>query len=195
VPADPIEHAPSRATVRAFVATAEFPFEPEFASLRATYVDIDAMLARPASDLQRIVPKVSGWSVEQQLAHVALANELVARNLQSLARGSGPLVVATGEPPAEALAVLVAGRFPRGRAKAPRMVQPPAEVERAYLLDWIAGNKKDFGDVESKLAELRAATLKIPHQILGPLTASQWLRFAAAHTRHHVAIAGEILAT
>lgn len=171
----------------------EFPLEPEFAALRASLAEIDALLARPANDLQRVVPKVSGWSVEQQLAHLALANELVARNLASLARGSGPLVVPSGNPPAEALAVLVAGRFQRGRAKAPRMVQPPAEVERAYLLDWLAGNRSDFGALEGRTSELRASTLRVPHQLLGPLTASQWLRFAAAHTRHHLEIAREIL--
>jgi hypothetical protein len=176
------------------MATQEFQIEPEFAALRACYADIDVLIARPATDLQRVVPKISGWSAEQQLAHLALANELVARNLNSLARGSGPLIVATGEPPEPALAVLIAGKFERGRAKAPRMVQPPLEVERVYLLDWLAGNRRDFEELEGKATELRASTLRIPHQILGALSASQWLRFAAAHTRHHLEIAREIVA-
>lgn len=176
------------------VSTTQFPLEPEFAALRACLFDIDGLLARPANDLQRIVPSVSGWSVEQQLAHVALANELVARNLASIAKGVGPLLVPTGEPPPEALAVLVAGKFPRGQAQAPRMVVPPREVERAYLLDWLAGNRRDFAALEGKIAELGASTLRVPHQLLGPLSASQWVRFAAVHTRHHIEIAHEILA-
>jgi hypothetical protein len=34
----------------------------------------------------------------------------------------------------------------------------------------------------------------VPHQILGPLTAARWVRFAAMHTRHHLDIAREVLA-
>ena len=42
-------------------------------------------------------------------------------------------------------------------------------------------------------AELEAAPARVPHQLLGPLSAALWVRFAATHTRHHVAIAREIL--
>lgn len=176
------------------MGTTQFSFEPEFAAFRACLFEVDGLLARPANDLQRVAPSVSGWSVEQQLAHVALANELVARNLASIAKGSGPLLLASGEPRPEALAVLVAGKFQRGLAQAPRMVVPPQEVERAYLLDWLAGNRRDFAALEGRIAELGASTLRVPHQLLGPLSASQWLRFAAIHTRHHLDIAHEILA-
>jgi len=171
-----------------------FQLESDFVALSELYDEIDALLARSPAELERGAPAISGWSPEQHLAHIALANELVARNLTSLMRGSGPFVVASGEPSAEMLELLTVGRFPRGRAKAPRMVVPPAEVEREYLLDWVAGNRRDFEGFAGRCAQLEAAPARVPHQILGPLSAVLWVRFAATHTRHHLVIAREILA-
>jgi hypothetical protein len=173
----------------------EFPFEPEFASLRESCAEIDRLLALPLPDLRRPAPQVSAWTAEQQVAHLALANELVIRNLHSLIKGSGAFVVDVGEPPEPALAVLAAGRFPRGRAQSPRIVRPPETIERDLVLEWAASGRDGFEQLSKRVPELRAATKRVPHQILGPLTASQWLRFAAAHTRHHLVIAAEILAT
>jgi hypothetical protein len=91
-----------------------------------------------------------------------------------------------------ALELLARGRFPRGKAQAPRIVRPPEAVERQYLLDWLAGNRRDFAELEPRIGELRETTKKVPHQLLGALSASQWTRFAACHTRHHLRIAGEV---
>jgi hypothetical protein len=172
----------------------EFSFEPEFASLRESCAEIDRLLALPPGDLRRPAARVSGWSAEKQVAHVALANELVVRNLNSLIKGSGLFVVEGGEPVPQALAVLVAGRFPRGIAQAPRIVRPPEELDRELVGDWVAGGRQGFDELSRRIAELRAATKKVPHQLMGPLSASQWLRFAAVHTRHHLAIAAKVLA-
>lgn len=174
--------------------TPEFSIEAQFVSLDDSYAEIERLLALPNEVARRPVEGVSGWSVEQHVAHVSLANELVARNLRSLLKGAGPFVVESGEPPAEALAVLAAGKFPRGRAQAPRIVRPPEAVNREYLAEWLAGNRKDFGEVRARAAELAACTRRVPHQVLGPLSAAQWVRFAATHTRHHLDIAGELVA-
>ena len=179
------------ATVRP-VEYAEFPFEPEFAALRGLYDEIDTWLQRPPESLRRVAPDVSAWSVEHHLAHIALANELVARNLRSLLKGAGPFVVESGAPVPGALELLARGRFPRGKAQAPRIVRPPEAVERQYLLDWLAGNRRDFAELEPRIGELRETTKKVPHQLLGALSASQWTRFAACHRRHHLLIASEV---
>ena len=42
-------------------------------------------------------------------------------------------------------------------------------------------------------ATIVASELKIPHQLLGPLDAPEWLRFARVHTEHHLAIVDELL--
>ncbi|MCC7014327.1 MAG: DinB family protein [Planctomycetes bacterium] len=174
--------------------TQEFEFQTEFAALRAIYAEIDELLARPADELRCVLPAVSGWSPEQQLAHLALANELVARNLRSLIKGAGMFVVDGGEPVPGALEVLATGAFPRGQAQAPRIVRPPEVVEREYLLEWLGASRAEFEALALLAPELRQTTKKVPHQVLGPLSASQWLRFASAHSRHHLAIACEILA-
>jgi hypothetical protein len=167
----------------------------ELAQLREDYVAIQRLLARDPEVLDRKAPHVSGWSAAQHLAHLALANELVVRNLRSLLKGEGPLVVEEGVTPPDALAVLQSGRFPRGAAQAPRMVRPPEEVRRDYLGEWIAQGLEEFAELAARSDAILAAPRFIPHQVLGPLTAARWVRFASMHTRHHLDIAREVLAT
>ncbi len=171
-----------------------YSFDSEFASLERSYAEIERLLAAPSEAVQRVAPEISGWSVEQHVAHLSLANELVVRNLRSLLKGGGPFVVEAGEPPPEAIAILAAGVLPRGRAQSPRIVRPPEAVNREYLAEWLAGNARDFADLRGQATELAACSKKVPHQILGPLTALEWVRFASTHTEHHLAIAREVLA-
>ncbi len=166
----------------------------ELARLHEDLIAIRRLLERPGEELALVAPRVSGWSADQHLAHLALANELVCRNVKSLLKGEGPLLVDKGEPPPDALAVLQAGRFPRGAAQAPRMVRPPEQVRRDYLIEWIEGNLREFDQLASQGDAIEAAAKRIPHQVLGPLSAVQWVRFAATHTRHHLDIAREVQA-
>lgn len=168
-----------------------FDVARDLQTLRALYVAIDALLELEPAPLARVEPGISGWSGEQHLAHVALANELVLRNLKSLAKGSGMLVVQGGDPHPRALELLAAGALPRGEAQAPRMVRPPERVERALLSQWLADGKRELDALDP--ATLVSNGLKIPHQILGPLDAPQWVRFGAVHARHHLVIAHEVL--
>ena len=167
----------------------------DFATLLAHLDESEALLGLHAATLALPIPALSAWSPEQHLAHLALANELVARNITSLVRGSGPLVVEAGEPPAEALAILASGRIPRGRSQSPRIVRPPEAVQRAYLIEWLAGNRREFLQHAGNADAVARAHKKVPHQVLGPLTASQWVRFAAMHTGHHLEIVRELLAS
>jgi hypothetical protein len=170
-------------------------FEPRanLAALRSSYAEIARWLALPRERLHRVDVAVSGWNAEQHVVHVSLANELVGRNLKNLLKGSGMLVVDSGEPVDGALDILASGRIPRGQAQAPRIVRPPELVERAYLQEWLEGNRRDFAEAAERVDELERASKRIPHQVLGSLTAVQWVRFAAVHTEHHLAIARELL--
>jgi len=172
----------------------EFQPQAQFALLLREHDEIDRLLALPQEHVAHVAPSVSGWSAEQHIAHLTLANELVVRNLKSLLKGAGPFVVETGELVPGALEILVSGRVPRGQAQSPRIVRPPEQVVREYLLDWIGGTRRDFTALQAQAAEIAAATCKVPHQVLGPMTAAQWLRFAVIHTQHHLAIAHEALA-
>lgn len=168
-------------------------FDPvrELAELGALYATIEELLTRAPAALQAVQPARSGWSGEQHLAHVALANELVLRNLKSLAEGRGHLIVRGGEPHPRALELLAAGRLPRGEAQAPRMVRPPERVQPELLREWLADGRTALAALDART--LVPSELKIPHQALGPLDAPQWARFAVVHTHHHLAIVRELL--
>ena len=166
----------------------------ELERLTAAYVTIDDVLALEREVARRVAPSVSGWSAEEHVAHVALANELSLRNVMNLVAREGVLIQPDGRPIPEGLQVLRAGVIPRGVARSPRMVTPPRAIDRALLSDWIRDNRRDLARVAELAPELASAPGRIPHQLLGPLDALQWLRFAAVHTAHHVGIAREVLA-
>lgn len=165
--------------------------ERDLAALAAAYAITDALLERFAAHLAHVRTESSAWSAEHHLAHVALANELVLKNVKNLVRGAGMLVVRGGEPVPGAIDVLATGVIPRGKAQAPRMVKPPAAVDREMLVQWLADGRAELASLD--VSTLVATELKIPHQILGPLDAPQWLRFGAVHSRHHLVIAYEVL--
>jgi hypothetical protein len=163
----------------------------DHAHLGALQLAIDAWIERAGVLLSRPAPAVSGWSAEQHLAHVALANELVVRNLKSLAARKGALIVEGGEPQPWVGEMFAAGRLPRGKAQAPRMVRPPETIERELMLQWLADGKRELAALDPRA--IVPGTLRIPHQLIGPLDAPQWLRFGVVHTRHHMLIGREVL--
>jgi hypothetical protein len=168
-------------------------FDParELGRLARLYAVIEEWLDLHAVLLPVAASSVSAWSAEQHIAHLALANELIARNLESLAKHSGLLVVQGGEAAPGAQAVLASGVIPRGQAQAPRIVWPPAVIERGLMLCWLRDGARALAALDPRT--LVATDSKIPHQLLGPLDAPQWSRFAHVHTRHHLAIAREVL--
>jgi len=172
-----------------------FDARAELGALSVLYDAVDELLRRDAALLARLVPRCSGWSSEQHLAHVTLANELVLRNIANLAAGQGLLIVRGGTPHPRALHVLESGRIPRGEAQSPRMVRPPERVQRELLAQWLADGRRALGELLAlDDAALSPGELRIPHQLLGPLDLPQWARFGVVHTRHHLAIVEEILA-
>jgi hypothetical protein len=170
----------------------DFDPEKELAELAELQAEMRALLTSPPALLGLVRPARSGWSAEQHLAHVALANELVLKNLASLASTKGLLLVRGGEPHPLARELLRAGRLPRGEAQAPRMVRPPERVERALLEQWLEDGERARAALDP--TRLAPGEHKIPHQLLGPLDAPEWARFAVVHTRHHLLIVRELLA-
>lgn len=163
-------------------------FDPaqELAAFQALQDELDELNRLPPATLARVVPAVQGWSAEQQLAHVVL------RNLASLASGKGALIVWGAETNPVALRVLGSGRIPRGDAQAPRIVRPPERIERELLGQWLADPHTALARLDP--SALRPGDPKITHQVLGPPDGPLWARFAVVHTRHHLAIAREVLA-
>lgn len=170
-----------------------FSTNAELARLRELNAELAAVMELEETKLVRPAPSISGWTALQHAAHTTLANELVLRNLRNLAKGSGMFVVTEAQQSAEALAALERSDLRRGQARSPRMVVPPADLERATVAQWIAEFRRELAAFERELpAEFPRAF--VPHQLLGPLDASEWARFAAVHTQHHLTIAREVLA-
>ena len=163
--------------------------------------DLDAALAAMQKEREelgeqvtRAAPSVSAWSSAQHLYHVALATDLALRNVRSLCARKGRLITMEGGPTGLALEVLEAGTYPRGESEAPRMVQAPDEVDLSFLEMEMKGNRDAADQVRLLLEQIPDAPGFIPHHVLGGLSAGHWLRFAAMHARHHLAIVRDIRA-
>ncbi len=145
--------------------------------------------ARAAKD-----DRVSGWSVEQHLYHIALACDLSLSNVTSLVTEKGMLILADAETAPRTLKILQQETFERGAAESPRMVRPSETIRYDFLKREQEGNLASLDMLCTDLEVIANAPNHIPHQILGPLNASHWLRFARLHTAHHVAIVEDITA-
>lgn len=167
----------------------------ELAALERLHAEIERLFALGESRLRLPAPAISAWAPLQHLAHLTLANELCVRNAQSLAKREGLLVQRGKSCDPQALDVLREGKLPRGRAQSPRIVVPPVDVELDFVRGWHRDNLEAIAALEASSHALVASECTIPHQMLGPLDLPAWLRFAAVHTRHHLAIASEALAS
>lgn len=171
----------------------QFPVAAEFERWRRIHGAFEALFELGEARLRRPAPAVSAWPALAHLAHVELANELCLRNLASFARREG-LLLQTGRTPDErVLALLAQGALPRGQARAPRMVVPPLDVELEMVRSWHRDNVLALAELARNPHLVASSELTIPHQVLGPLDAPQWLRFSVVHSRHHFAIAREVL--
>ncbi len=148
--------------------------------------DISRLTELRADDLQLRQPSISGWSVAQQLDHILKVCSAMLKGL-----------IRPGEAPPAGInmigrVILLVGRIPRGRGKAPerlRGVDASAEQLAASL-----------EDVRRLLTEVRAESFRpannpiLRHPFFGGLTPAQTLRTIVVHTRHHLRIAREIIA-
>lgn len=169
------------------------PFSPErdHRSLVRLQRRLLRWLERDDAELFGVREEVSGWSPAQHVYHVSLANEFSLQNVLSLVRDSGPLLAEPRGADPEAEALLRRGRLPRG-ARAPRFVSPPARLDRAGLDDVAGGCREGIEAVGQVLERVAEAPRIIPHQELGALDATRWLRFARVHTVHHLEILAAI---
>ena len=143
---------------------------------------------RDASD-----PSVSDWSAAQHLYHTALACDLSLRNVEGLVAQRGLLIVKGARTSEETIKLLAKEEFRRGQAESPRMVRPDGEVNPQFLAREQEGNRATLESLRRCRDEISSAPDHVPHQVLGPLTAAMWLRFARLHTLHHLVIIEDIL--
>ena len=84
--------------------------------------------------------------------------------------------------------VFLTGKFPRGRAKAPKSVLPVENITEQHLLESIAKAKQAINDVkECKKNQF------FSHPIFGNLNVPNTIIFFGIHTNHHLSIIQDIL--
>ena len=165
--------------------------ERQLDRLGAQYGRLANYAALPAQELCRVQPECSKWSPAQHLFHLLLANELSLKNAESLVAQKGLLIRPFGSLAPRAEGIIARGRIPRGEAQSPRFVRPRDHVDLDFVRDLVRSTKEQIDALDASTVE--AAPDCVPHQILGDLTATHWLRFARMHTAHHLVIVRELL--
>lgn len=173
------------------------PVHPEIQSLFDEVVrchgHLTGLLAFEDDVLGKHAPAVSGWSVVQQMVHVALANTRMLTAVHRIVARKAP-AQSRGWPSLAGRYVLLRGDFPRGRGKAPPGSVPPENVSRKEL-DRVLDKSRTVLDSTAPLLPVATdATWRVRHHVFGLLNARQWLRLIAIHADHHFAIIDDILA-
>lgn len=163
----------------------------EYRDLLAFYDAVAGRLEAPSAGLLEPVLVVSGWSVGQHLYHIFRANGSMLKAIRRLATASPPLPDGEG-PNRLGRLVLERGQFLRGRAQAPEQVRPPSEIDVDMLRRSLELNQHATAKVEPLLPTLGSVPGRLPHPILGPLNAAEWLRVIRVHSEHHLAIIRDI---
>jgi hypothetical protein len=140
--------------------------------------------------LARETPEVSGWSVARQLHHTLLVAGSIATAVRTLTRGRGEEGTKTS---AQARELLEGGSLPRGVAKAPAAFEPDEDPDPAMLRALLTKTRSRWEALTGQEGEIDGAAGRLPHPLLGPLAATEWVRFAAVHTEHHLWTVAEIL--
>lgn len=141
-------------------------------------------LANP-QDAARSAPEISGWRVGQHLAHISMATAYCLRNVVELMEDGGRFAVPGGALHEQARAILESGVIPGG-ATSPKEVEAPEEPDLAHTINCLAAARASMTQLSG--LPIASTALRIPHPLLGPLDAPEWLRFARIHADHHLAI-------
>lgn len=150
--------------------------------LAASLTGVRDLLTAPAARDEA----TSGWSTHDHAEHIIKANEGI---LAAIVAGEEPETVEplsfTGR------VVLRTGSIPRGQGQAPESTVPEGAAALELLARLTAQEALVAGlDPE----EVGRTGVVANHPVFGGLTGVQWLRLAAVHTRHHLAITDDLRA-
>lgn len=154
--------------------------------------ELGAVVDWPDERLYLRVEGVSGWSPAQHVDHALRTLDRVRLTVEGLqAPATGPAQTGGG-PTFAGRVVLTTGWIPRGRGEAPPGVRPDPRPVRHRLRVALGDATQWHERLLPRAAALRRVPGRVPHPLLGAFTASDWIRFAQVHTRHHLAIIADI---
>jgi len=151
----------------------------QFAEIAALLEGGDALLGVRA-------PKVSGWSIGQQLDHVLHGAQAVFSTLTGGGKEPAAGINWTGR------LLLTLGWFPRGVAKSPKSALPSEAPDAAELAAKAAHLRAGFRDLAYRTGLLASRQLLFKHPYFGGLDCRQTLRFLGVHNHHHLKIVRDI---
>jgi hypothetical protein len=157
----------------------------EFDEVKRRVESLSELAALPDAQLFQRVERVSAWSVADHLSHLAKSNTAMADAIRKIiapgfAEAPGGLTLV-------GRAVLFSGWIPRGAGRAPDSTRPQVESGDELRRE-VGESRQGVLDLESALPEIERAKGTLGHFAFGGLTARQWLRVMAIHTRHHLRI-------
>ena len=86
--------------------------------------------------------------------------------------------------------VFIIKRFPRGKAKAPKITSSKVLVDKNHLLSQFTLVKKQLSEIENL-----HKNSNFKHPIFGVLNLKQAIKFLRLHTQHHLKITKEIISS
>lgn len=154
-------------------------------SMSAALDSLAAALDGAHGPLTAMAPRVSAWTIAQQIDHVLKANQLF---FERIAGAKEPL---PGGIKLMGRVVLSTGFIPRGVGKSPKAVLGEP-LTGAQLRGSYAACRTAFDEACTREDLFVNAWPVAKHPYFGPLNAEQSLKFCAIHTRHHLALARDI---
>jgi len=121
----------------------------------------------------------AGWHMEHSMLTInGITNSLIKSN-PDLYKGKFKLIK---------LIVFTMGKIPRGKAKAPKVVQPSSAISKDSLM-------KHLEETRLKINELKTISNDkyFDHPVFGHLKLKDTIRFLEIHTNHHLKIVEDIL--
>jgi hypothetical protein len=133
--------------------------------------------------------EISGWSCGEHAGHVVLVTRWIASGIEQNLRE--PTRDADGAWAEPTESILVAGDFRRGAAESPPEVNTFGRDHEEFL-PVLPAAEAAWREIASKSNELPRCEARFPHFALGYLNSTEWVRFCALHTAHHLAVVRDL---
>ncbi|MCH7857830.1 MAG: DinB family protein [Gemmatimonadetes bacterium] len=134
-------------------------------------------------------PTVSGWSCGEHAGHIVTGLHQVTIKIEaSLAEPDRNSGEALSE---RAPAILRGGGFPRGAGRASGIADTSGRPRRDFL-PVLASAIQAWSGVAARATELPDCPARFRHGAMGYMRCTEWVRFAAIHSAHHLAIVRDV---